>query len=408
MSKFDAIRRALKTGDELGLQRAYSRALVKGLDTSPEARLARARAQGFDVETPLYRGLQEPFDPAKASKYGGEFYTPDPDIARNYALWTGRVDDGPNTMPVFAKPPTVTEDWGGATYSDPAKRLTGETEQVQEFRYGPAAILDLFAPKYVTQDVTRPDWRPTHRSADKFVKAAAAEGAPVVRVDNVYDSGGKQSQTYVADPTARRSVFAMFDPARAGRSDIMAGVVPAAAAVGAGAIAASPKDAQAAEPSALARALARQLQGSYNKREAAQAQQALGDRLDRVISNEQRRALQATGGRVDRSGEFVRQMATPEGLNYLADTALDAAGWVDPSGGFATETVRALKDLPSKVGIGGAISLAPVVGASEMNGGIGQLPFVAYEAAKSSPRALARAIARKPQPRGSQTYRKAK
>lgn len=367
------VKAAIKAGDELGYNRNYTRGLVKfgSEGMTPEARLARAREMGFDTDTPLYRGMNRPPNNDVSRTYNGDFLSPDPEIASG---WGGTNQDyrmglsGGNVNRVFAKPPSETIDWGGRSYDNepPSK------------------------PGY---------W------LDKYVREFSDNGGDIARIDNVRDHGGRQTQYFVADPTARRSTQATFDPARANRRDLLAGVVPATAALGAGALAMQPQEAEAATPgTALARALAR----SFEQQQALGEQSDAIRMFDRVANAEQRRALQATGGRVDRSGAFVRQMATPEGLNYLADTALDAAGWVDPSGGFATETVRAFKDLTPKVGLGGAVAMAPMVGASELNGGIGQLPFVAYEAAKSSPRAIARALARAPQPRGSQTYRKAK
>jgi len=72
-------------------------------------------------------------------------------------------------------------------------------------------------------------------------------------------------------------------------------------------------------------------------------------------------------------------------FNQSLDTSLDLASILDPSMGYATETVRALKDLPGKVGGAGTLALAPVVGATNMLGNIGQLPEAAvggYDALK--------------------------
>lgn len=89
-------------------------------------------------------------------------------------------------------------------------------------------------------------------------------------------------------------------------------------------------------------------------------------------------------------------------FNAALDTSLDVASFFDPTGGYATETARALKDLPGKVGPAGAVALAPLTGATEALGSIGQLP----ELGVAGGRAIARALARAPQPRGSGTYRK--
>lgn len=98
---------------------------------------------------------------------------------------------------------------------------------------------------------------------------------------------------------------------------------------------------------------------------------------------------------------LARQL--PE-FNRAVDTSLDVASFFDPSMGYATETARALKDLPGKVGPAGAVALAPLTGATEALAGVGQLP----ELGVAGGRAIARALARAPQPRGSQTYRKRK
>jgi len=64
-------------------------------------------------------------------------------------------------------------------------------------------------------------------------------------------------------------------------------------------------------------------------------------------------------------------------FNQGLDTSLDVAGFFDPSMGYATETARALKDLPGKAGGLGTVALAPVVGATNMLSSIGQLPELA-------------------------------
>ena len=66
-----------------------------------------------------------------------------------------------------------------------------------------------------------------------------------------------------------------------------------------------------------------------------------------------------------------------DAFNRNLDASLDLASFFDPSMGYATETARALKDLPGKVGGAGTLALAPVVGATNMLGGIGQLPEMA-------------------------------
>ena len=151
------------------------------------------------------------------------------------------------------------------------------------------------------------------------------------------------------------------------------------AAVGAGALALQPDDAEAAPrmtPEQLA-ALKRSIK----------AQTVNDNRTDDLQSL--RASLQ--GGQKGPDLRVVSGAAAglapgaADAFNRNLDTSLDLASILDPSMGYATETVRALKDLPSKVGGAGTLALAPVVGATSMLSNIGQLPEAAvggYDALK--------------------------
>lgn len=219
---FGALRRALQAGDELGMSRDWARGLLKfgheGM--SPAARMARAAEMGFDTQTPLYRGLSRPYDPGHVNSYGGEFFATDPRVARVYA--GSREDGTPFMMPVIAKTPGVVEDWGGSTFTKPPQRGV-RMERMRDPR-DPGLInrlLDRLVPRYRNEAVTISDARPSHQHINTFMRESPAA---VTRVDNVNDLGGQQTQVFVADPSARRSIFATFDPARANRSGLLMGV----------------------------------------------------------------------------------------------------------------------------------------------------------------------------------------
>jgi hypothetical protein len=155
------------------------------------------------------------------------------------------------------------------------------------------------------------------------------------------------------------------------------GTIPAAA-VGAGALALQPEDAEAGPrmtPEQIA-ALKRSIK----------AQTVNDNRTDDLQS------LRASLG-VQKGPDLRVVSGTAAGLapgaadafNRNLDASLDLASFFDPSMGYATETARALKDLPGKVGGAGTLALAPVVGATNMLGNIGQLPEAAvggYDALK--------------------------
>lgn len=197
------------------------------------------------------------------------------------------------------------------------------------------------------------NWTPTSDSREKLYEAMA-KGIPGYNYSNRPDRGPILARQRGAPAPTGADVGQNTDV-----SNLPILAVPATAAVGAGALAMQPQEAQAATPdSALARAIARQ---------------------------------------------------APR-FNEALDTSLDIVSLADISGGYATETARALKDLPQQIQGSalnkgaGTLALAPLVGATKTLGSIGQLP----ELGVAGGRAIARAIARAPQPRGSATYRKKK
>lgn len=91
---------------------AAKKAAPAMLDASKAARLARARALGYDVDNVLYHGTKADFSAFKpsteAAVFGeGVYLTGNPGYASDYAMkgpaWGSDIPEGANVMPVFAK-----------------------------------------------------------------------------------------------------------------------------------------------------------------------------------------------------------------------------------------------------------------------------------------------------------------
>lgn len=179
---------------------AYESALAKfgpeGMTT--EARLARAKEQGFDVDTPLYHGTDKDFAEFKPS-YGtkawlgeGVYLTGSPATASKYA----GLKDGTNVKPIFARlnhPYTFNLDSGVR---------------------GPLSMLiddDAMLRPHVTDKMVR--------SVTDQLKRDGYDGVKMV-------SGPKGEERVmelvVFDPANIRSVNAAFDPDYAGSANLLA------------------------------------------------------------------------------------------------------------------------------------------------------------------------------------------
>ena len=168
--------------------------------TDEGARMERARAQGFDVDTPLYHGTPEgrgfdAFDPKKeGSNYGkktrGAYFTTSKGNASTYS---GYEDHG------------IVE-----AYIRPGKQL----------------VLDWDGPFNAP--------RHGYKSTDEAIRKAQSKGYDSVRIRNVQDTGfygaGAGSRAEMADtvvvfdPKNIRRTDAQFDPSQEGSSRLLAGV----------------------------------------------------------------------------------------------------------------------------------------------------------------------------------------
>lgn len=162
--------------------------------------MERAKALGFDVETPLYHGTGadiKAFDPRMAGKndsglWGrGQYMTTSPDSANSYAL---REGDGANVMPVYG------------AIKNPMKVTTGSD--------------------FITR---MPDGTNTktligdNLDGSKIKKIAENAGHDgVVQIK----PNGNVGDIVSFNPVNIRSRFAAFDPMRRHENDLLAGAVP--------------------------------------------------------------------------------------------------------------------------------------------------------------------------------------
>lgn len=262
------------------------------------SRMARAREQGFDVDSTLYHGGQSDILSFLPDRGGSVYLTDDPSIADIYAenassRRPNMVNSGPNVMPVmvrgnFLPVSDLGPDGGNGWISDNLGEALG----------------------FDSQSV------PAGRRAIALNDEARRQGVDVVEMRDYSDLGGKQTQYKVLNPQNIRSTNAAFDPDQINSPNLLAG--GAAAAVGLGAATQS-EDADAADPSLLAGTAIGT--GAYSL-----SQQEEADATRRVM------ARQYTNRAVERKGKFreMRDMLL-DGVGSIGELALD----VTPTGQVA-------------------------------------------------------------------------
>ena len=172
---------------------------ASGLPMDEAARLARARAAGFDTDRTLYHGTSNAFD-----EFGpGDIYLTDkPKIANYYAdaraeqAAAGHVDPanaGPNVLPLYAKAkhPLVVSDKG-------PDGTHGWAKDNLEAALGMKAS----------------------RRSD-LIEEARRRGYDMVELKDILDIGGPQSQFIPLDAKTVRSKFAAFDPALSDKAGLL-------------------------------------------------------------------------------------------------------------------------------------------------------------------------------------------
>lgn len=121
------------TGSDPNEALEWQRAKAKGLDMRPEARMARAKAMGFDTSRVLYHGTRADFSAFVPSRRGmlgpGVYLTDSPSYAARYAQ-----GDGARVMPVLAKtdlaqPADIDAAWTKVRSSPEADKMSGPVFQ---------------------------------------------------------------------------------------------------------------------------------------------------------------------------------------------------------------------------------------------------------------------------------------
>jgi hypothetical protein len=244
-------------------QRATSARTVRGpddlrapeLDLSPEARLGRAREQGFDTDTQLYTGLRSGTTEPVELHDGVTWLTEDPKKADYYAMGgDGRSTDpmmnnthrsGQQVVPTYVRGRIA--DLTRGAWQDGA--FTGADGIRRQGRYVPpdgqdSVIQELFqrlskdGPLPRPRNVTPETWTPERQVEElrvwlhaPLLAAVGGSRAFESRVLNTlremgYDGmrinfpNGSATQVAVFDPANIRSTFARFDPENAGRTGL--------------------------------------------------------------------------------------------------------------------------------------------------------------------------------------------
>jgi hypothetical protein len=259
--------------------------VAQGLDMSQEARLARAREQGFDTETTLYHGTRDTFSEFKPRQFAGDgpgvvWMTPNPRLSDyfNGSRFDGNYAavDGGSTLPLHIRPGNqlsidakgadpfnlgavyfkdrieeaaalgkgelvakLRSSPGTAQYADVIDNLksqkdfdrwadSAEYTGVQHAE-GPRARLSAEAYYYIKKHLpeefdkfARPYNSSVLNATTDVFKHALGGGYDSIAFKNVRDNGGLADQVVVFDPRNIRSTQAAFDPAQRSSANLLA------------------------------------------------------------------------------------------------------------------------------------------------------------------------------------------
>lgn len=194
----------------MGLLSRAAKAAGKALDMSTEARMARAKAMGFDTDRVLYHGTMKDagrgaFVPSRGGELGpGTYVTRDPNLANDFARssYGGDYREGAGVLPVYA--PRLKE--------FPGVNEQGLMENGWAVERG--KIMDRLRAE------NGGEWSSDipMRAEMEMERIAREEGFA-----GFYVNGrGGMNQGVIFDPSNIRSIHAAFDPAKSKSSDLLA------------------------------------------------------------------------------------------------------------------------------------------------------------------------------------------
>ena len=170
-----------------------------GLGLPPDnTAMDRAKAMGFKGD--LYHGGTNEFPAFKVSDRSNVYATDNPEISDIYATATGRhkalreINAGPNVIPLMYR---------------------GDLLEVTDQGPGGGGWMGENIASAIGLEPKR-----------NIVKEVPSKGFSGVKVTEMDDLGGRQSQYIFPDPTVLRSRFAAFDPARRYESDLLGAADP--------------------------------------------------------------------------------------------------------------------------------------------------------------------------------------
>jgi len=162
----------------------------------PENNTAMDRARAMGFEDGLYHGGTNDFPAFAVSERRNVYATDEPRIGDIYATATGRhsalrdINAGPNVMPLMYRGNLIEVSdqgpTGGGWVTDNLAEAIGST--------------------------------PSRR----IYKEVPSKGFSGVKITNMDDLGGRQTQYVFPEPSVLRSRFAAFDPARINENDLLA------------------------------------------------------------------------------------------------------------------------------------------------------------------------------------------
>ena len=208
---------------------------LANLKTDKASRMARAKEQGFDVDTTYYHGTGSNFDSFRDG-YGGVYFSDSPEYANRYTTSVdpmaprSDVESGRNIIPSYLRVKNTFDT------RNPEHRKIYEDHFLNKWGNG-TPLRDGGLPDWVEADDFQMFFDETGLPFD-----SAIVGEPPTKMPD--GSFRPESSMLVTDESKIRSVNAAFDPTKKHSSDLLGSADPrllAATALGTGTAVAAPK-----------------------------------------------------------------------------------------------------------------------------------------------------------------------